>query len=57
MKVRLVKNSAVIEEREMDRVPCAGELVWLTELELYTVVEVFWRPDGHASVLLGNSTK
>jgi hypothetical protein len=51
MIVRLLKDTRIIEEREMDRVPVKDELIWIHE-DLYIVTEVHWRQDGHASLLI-----
>lgn len=55
MKVRMIFAGELLEEREFDRVPCMGELIWVNDsTELYVVSEVFWLQNGRANLLVSN---
>lgn len=59
MIVRLINHGKVIEEREMDRVPIKEEEIIIGDIQeerFLVVKEVFWRQDGHASLLLGEDS-
>lgn len=50
--VVLVYKGNVYEVRQMQRVPCINEIVHLADYVWVYVVDVHWREDGTASVLL-----
>ena len=54
--VRILKGTTILEERLMHRAPIAGEYIWLeNNSNLVKVIEVHWRNDGHASVLVSDN--
>lgn len=62
-KVRLVFRGQVLGEQDFDRVPNVGEVIIYSGEKIPFVIEqgdflyvreVFWRPDGHASLMVSN---